>query len=207
MPHNILAEYIQDTAAANGVLDAISFDTRVVHVEKDGPQWRVEFAKLSHDRLSTLQETEYFDAVVVASGHYHACNVPDLPGLKEWKDQFPDRVRHSKLYRRPEDFKGQDVLLVGAGVSSMDIARDLGPHANAVYQSSRGGAYDLPTHLLPPNGARVGGISSFDGVGSELTSNGAIPGIVTLSSGQRLCNIHQVVLCTGYHVSLPFLRQ
>lgn len=207
VPHNVLAEYIQDTATANGALDSIAFNTRVVHVEKEGPQWRVELAKLSPDKTSTVRSTEFFDAVVVASGHYHACNVPDLPGLKEWKDRFPDRIRHSKLYRRPEEFKGQNVLLVGAGVSSMDIARDLGPHANAVYQSSRGGAYDLPTHLLPTNGARVGGISSFDLVDSEFTSDGAIPGTITLSSGQRLCNIHQVILCTGYHVSLPFLRQ
>jgi cation diffusion facilitator CzcD-associated flavoprotein CzcO len=48
-----------------------------------------------------------FDSVVVASGHYHSPNVPDIPGLKEWKSRWPERVSHSKTYRRPEDFKDQ----------------------------------------------------------------------------------------------------
>jgi cation diffusion facilitator CzcD-associated flavoprotein CzcO len=44
-----------------------------------------------------------FDAVIVASGHYHAPKVPDTPGLEDWKRRFPDRVQHSKRYRKPED--------------------------------------------------------------------------------------------------------
>lgn len=45
--------------------------------------------------------------MVVASGHYHASKVPDIPGLKEWKQAWPDRIQHSKGYRSPEDFKDQ----------------------------------------------------------------------------------------------------
>lgn len=151
---------------------------------------------------------QHFDAVVVASGHYHAPNIPDIPGLAEWKESVPDRVSHSKQYRKPDDFAGQNVLLIGAGVSSVDIARDLGTTARAVFQSSRGGAYDLPSHLLPENGIRVGGIESFDSLESAVpSSDGSIPATVTLKSGEKLCDIHKVVICTGYHVSLPFLRQ
>ena len=90
----------------------------------------------------------------------------------------------------------------------MDIARDLGGVARSVYQSSRGGPYDLPSHLLPDNGARIGGVKSFDVLeASELQNDGAIPGTITLQSGQKLCNIHRVIVCTGYHVSFPFMRQ
>jgi len=45
--------------------------------------------------------------VVVASGHYHACKVPDIRGLKEWKKEWPERVQHSKSYRRPDEFQDQ----------------------------------------------------------------------------------------------------
>ena len=48
-----------------------------------------------------------FDAVIIASGHYHACRIPDIPGLAAWKASWPDRVQHSKTYRRPEAFAGQ----------------------------------------------------------------------------------------------------
>lgn len=90
----------------------------------------------------------------------------------------------------------------------MDIARDLGPHARKIFQSSRGGPYDLPSHLLPDNGARLGDIQSFDNPGSlELASDGDVPATVTLRTGQKLCNIHHVIVCTGYHVSFPFMRQ
>lgn len=151
---------------------------------------------------------QHFDAVVVAAGHYHAPNVPSIEGLADWKKAFPDRVLHSKLYRRPEAYKGQNVLLIGSGVSSMDIARDLGVHARAIYQSSRGGPYDLPSHMLPDNGSRIGGISSFDTLKcTDLESDRSIPATVTLVSGQRLCNIHSVIVCAGYHVSLPFAKQ
>ena len=99
-------------------------------------------------------------------------------------------------------------MLVGAGVSSIDIARDLGPVARSVYQSSRGGMYDIPSHLLFENSARIGAIQSFDPLSSsELDEDGSIRGTVTLQSGEKLCGIHHVILCTGYHVSFPFMRQ
>lgn len=41
--------------------------------------------------------------------------------------------------------------------------------------------------------------------GSLKTSSEAIPATVTLKSGQKLCDIHHVILCTGYHLTLPFL--
>ena len=50
--------------------------------------------------LTMLQK---FDAVVVASGHYHAARVPNTPGLAEWKQRWPERVEHSKRYRKPEN--------------------------------------------------------------------------------------------------------
>jgi cation diffusion facilitator CzcD-associated flavoprotein CzcO len=51
-----------------------------------------------------------FDAVVIANGHYHACKVPDIPGLREWKTGWPSKVQHSKTYRVPEEFKDQVCL-------------------------------------------------------------------------------------------------
>lgn len=99
---------------------------------------------------------------------------------------------------------------MGASVSSTDIARELGPIANQVYQVHRNGVFDLPASLLPLNANRVSEIESFnlsqphhDG---PLMEAEPIPTTITLKSGQKLCDIHHIVLCTGYHVFLPFLR-
>ena len=144
---------------------------------------------------------------MVASGHYHAPNIPQIPGLAKWKQALPTHVSHSKRYRSHQGFEGLNVLLIGAGVSSLDIAKDLGNTAASVYQSSRGGPYDLPSHLLPLNAARVDGIASFDALSaSDPCEDGRIPGTITLRSGRKLCGIHRVIVCTGYHVSFPFMR-
>lgn len=146
--------------------------------------------------------------MVVATGHYHACKIPDTPGLRDWHRQWPDRITHSKSYRNPRGFENQNVLIVGSGVSAWDIARDISPVANRIYQVSRGGAYDLPASIFPENTIRIGGVESFSPLndsGVRLAEDGSLPGTVRLTSGHTLCNIHRVVLCTGYHMSYPFL--
>ena len=212
VPQYVLADYIQDAAIANNVERKIKFNTRVQHIEKVEAKWAVRTTTIDPKDSSVVTEhNDSFDAVVVASGHYHACKIPDIPGLAEWKRRFPDRVQHSKLYRRPDPYKGLNVLLIGAGVSSTDIARELGPVAKTVFQVSRGGMYDLPSHLLPANGARVGAVESFGDLPASTDkqhgTEDAIPGVVTLPSGKQLCDIHRVIICTGYHVSFPFMRQ
>lgn len=207
----MIADYVQSAAISNGITESVFLNTRVESVEKHGEGWQVETSTLENTPLGPhySHATHYFDAVVAANGHYHATNIPDIPGLKEWKTAFPDRIQHSKLYRRASSFKDQNVLIIGAGVSSTDMAREIGVVAKNVFQSSRGGAYDLSSHLLPDNGARVSGIRSFSPLTStdaQETSQDAIPGTVTLTDGTTLCNIHRVILATGYHSSLPFLR-
>ena len=107
-------------------------------------------------------------------------------------------------------------MLVGAGVSSTDIARELGPLAKKIYQSSRGGFFDLPEALLPENAVRIGEITSFDehhmdvsepNEKLEIEEAQPIPNTVTLADGKRLENIDRVLICTGYHCSFPFLRE
>ncbi|SMR53687.1 unnamed protein product [Zymoseptoria tritici ST99CH_3D1] len=208
--HPIFAEYLQDTVQNTGISDMIRFNTRVNLVEKTGEKWRVDVSTLARDGSKAVLEdsSSTFDAVVVANGNYHAVNIPDIPGLAEWKKSFPERVRHSKLYRTPDEFKGQNVLIIGAGVSSADLAREIGAVANAVLRSSRGGQYDLPSAILPDNGASIAQVQSFGVLNSsELAADGTIPGSFTLESGETICGIHAVILATGYHVSLPFLPQ
>lgn len=211
---SVLADYIQDAAIANDIQRLVQYDTKVEQITKSGSSWTVRTSKLDHSPYGGTDRSERehnFDAVVVACGHYHACNIPDIPGLSQWKRALPDRIQHSKLYRRPDHFKDRNVLLVGAGVSSTDIAKELGLVAKTVYQISRGGMYDLPSHLLPANAARIRGtIKAFErleGLETSLQDQAPIPGTITLESGQQICDIHHVILCTGYHVSLPFMRQ
>jgi len=95
----------------------------------------------------------------------------------------------------------------------MDIAREIGPVAKNIYQVSRGGAFDFSPIFLPKNATRIGAIESFEANSPDpasenraLDASETIPGTIVLKSGQRLSDIHRVILCTGYHFCLPFLK-
>lgn len=86
-------------------------------------------------------------------------------------------------------------------------------------QSSRGGVFDHPLELLVPEAERVGEVASFSipqtdappphstasYSNAELSPSSPIPGTVRLVSGAVMSGFHRVLMCTGYHVSLPFL--
>lgn len=106
----------------------------------------------------------------------------------------------------------QNVLLIGAGVSSLDIAREISTTAKNIYQVSRGGAFDLPTSFLPPGATRISGeIRAFGYNSMEerhlIDPLEPLPGKIVLKDGREFSAIHRIVICTGYHMSLPFLRQ
>jgi ACS family pantothenate transporter-like MFS transporter len=100
-------------------------------------------------------------------------------------------------------------------VSATDIARELSPFAQKIYQSQRNGAFDLPASMLPENAVRIGEVSAFnqpvpaeENASNELLLLGeeeSIPATITLKTGQKICGIDHVILCTGYHISLPYL--
>jgi hypothetical protein len=84
----------------------------------------------------------------------------------------------------------------------MDIGRETSRIAQKIYQSSRGGPFDVPKVMLSPETERVAGIASFQHPSKDQDT----PGSVTLIDGTVLTGIDRVVMCTGYHFSLPFLR-
>ena len=215
-----LEEYIQILSREHGVADVTAYNTRVDEVRKSSKRacWIIRTVSLQQagQKRGTqlIRERLWeFDAVVVASGHYNLPRIPDIPGLRTWKDRFGDRVIHSKQYRGPEKYQGKNVLVIGGGVSSLDICRELYGIASASYQSVRGGMYDLPASMLPPNTERVPEVAefSFDADGDtpklDLTDSKTIPGSVVFSTGRILTHIHHVIVATGYITSYPFLSQ
>jgi cation diffusion facilitator CzcD-associated flavoprotein CzcO len=209
-----LEEYIQDISRTTGVHNITQYRTRVEDVQRVEDSWQVHtisLVKRGPKEQVFLQERHWiFDAVVAASGHYNAPRIPNIPGLAKWKATWPDRVQHSKGYRKPAKFKDKTVLLIGAGVSSNDIAREISPLAKKIYQSSRGGILDLPASLLPPEATRVVGIHSFttpDIVSEIAGARGSISRSVHLTDGTTLEDIDHVIMCTGYMISYPYLPQ
>ncbi|KAI0381882.1 FAD/NAD(P)-binding domain-containing protein [Hypomontagnella monticulosa] len=209
----VVHQYIQDIARLHDVYDKILFYTRVESVSKPegSSKWIVITSTFSKTDSGHILErkTWKFDAVVVASGHYHVPFVPDVPGLATWKQRFPDRVTHSKQYRTPTPFSNQTLLLIGAGVSAVDIAKETAPLGAKIIQSRRESKYDVLGPRLPEGVERVSMTAKFtidgDTTSQVLEPGHSIPGKVILEDGRVLEGIDCVVVATGYITSYPFL--
>jgi cation diffusion facilitator CzcD-associated flavoprotein CzcO len=213
--HEQVEQYIQDLAVRTGVQDRVQYDTRVESVRKNSNAasasgWTIRTKTLRRatgdegaSGYELVSREWLFDAVVAASGRYHEPRIPDLPGLKDWKQRFPDNVFHSKRYRSPELFRGKMVFLVGGGVSALDLAKEIVDVARETYQSSRRGKYDLPGSMFAAGVKRVGSVDRF--VPGEGHEGAGARGSIILSDGEVIPGIDIVVLCTGYITSYPFL--
>jgi MFS transporter, ACS family, pantothenate transporter len=99
--------------------------------------------------------------------------------------------------------------LIGAGVTSTDIAKESGPIAKQIYQTHRSGPFDLPATILPENAIRVDHVASFElksAAPSSLADEDSLPITIKLITGQVLCDVDYIILCTGYTFALPFLN-
>ena len=101
---------------ADEVLPFLKLGIQVLKVKPVAERkWSIETRQIGSD----LSETQLFDAVVVANGHYDDPFVPDLPRIREWEAKFPHSISHSKYYRKPDDFKDKVCkTLVGNNVYS-----------------------------------------------------------------------------------------
>ncbi|CEJ57997.1 hypothetical protein PMG11_06669 [Penicillium brasilianum] len=206
--HNVLKDYIQDTSKKAGVDNATIYGAQVTNVHKEGTRWHVSWSTLHEDSTSKdlveRQNSATFDAVVVASGHYHTPLIPNIEGLAEAKEKWPSRITHSKSFRNSTGFEGKNVLLIGGGVSSADIAREISPVAHKIYQSTRNGAFDIPEIALPSNTTRIGEVAAVEITSSEAKPE-HLPVTLRLKSGETVDHIDIIVLCTGYQMVVPFL--
>lgn len=107
------------------------------------------------------------------------------------------------LYVSRADFI-KNVLLIGGAVSSTDIAKEITPVAQKVYQSTRNGAFDLPASALSEGASRIEEVTEFK-IHSSKSSN-YLP-TAQLKSGETLERIDKIILCTGYQMAFPFLPQ
>lgn len=99
------AGYIERYAA--GLTDIV-FGTAAQRIERHAPGWLV------HTDAGTMSAR----FVVVATGHDRVPELPDWPG----RQSYSGTLIHSSQFRRPRDFRGRKILVVGTGNSGIEIA-------------------------------------------------------------------------------------
>lgn len=181
--HTQVLAYLRSFASKHDLERHICFNSPVTHLEKRNGLWE----------LSTSLTTETYHAVLICIGHFSKPNPWDVPGLEHLSHRgIP--VIHSQEYRHPAPFKDLNVLVVGAGPSGQDLAREVSSVASKVFLAhNRNRALFVDT--CPSNLSEVDRPRCVLADGSVELDNGSIlaPDIV--------------LACTGYVHNLPFLRQ
>ncbi|KAI1878457.1 uncharacterized protein JN550_000639 [Neoarthrinium moseri] len=193
----VIRDYLQSLAERRGYQDLVSYNTTVEKAEKVGAEWKITLRKEAEAK--DYWWVEWFDAVVVASGHYSVPYIPRIPGLEEFAAARPGSVIHSKHFRGRDAFRGKRVITVGASVSSADIAFDL-----------------VNTAQLPVYSVVVG--RNFNGYFGDVAFNN--PGIdkrptisridastrtVHFEDGTSVPDVDHLIFGTGFSWTLPFL--
>jgi len=183
-PREVLLDYIMGRVERSNVRQYIRFNTPVRWVQwcPDSRKFSVTVMDHEHDQL----ETEQFDHVIVASGHFSTPNVPYFQGV----ENFQGRVLHAHDFRDACEFRDKRLLLVGSSYSAEDIGTQCFKYgARSITFSYRSApmGHDWPEGFRErPLLTRVdGNVAHFKDGSSE--------------------EIDAIVLCTGYQHHFPFL--
>ncbi|WP_323122872.1 amino acid adenylation domain-containing protein [Burkholderia alba] len=107
----------------------------VTAVREAGSCWEVDSVTAQGDR-----RTERFDGVALCHGRYRLPQRLSIAGL----DGFPGERLHAGQYFDSAPFAGKRVLVIGNGVSGMDIATEASKVAASVVWSIRSRKFILP---------------------------------------------------------------
>lgn len=198
-PHARVLDYLEEYAA--DLRHLVHFRHKVCDLGLDATTtsdqdvWRMEVEDLHTGQRSI----HLYDAVVVANGHFVVPIVPQINGLEAWNEAYPGAVIHSKAYRKPEDYAGQKVLVIGNSASGMDIA----------FQVSRQAQHPV---LLSLRSASIFGVGTTPAwrrdvpQAVEFLPPSGHTRAVRFEDGHIEEGIDQVIFCTGYFYSVPFMR-
>ncbi|KAI1174006.1 hypothetical protein F4777DRAFT_555767 [Nemania sp. FL0916] len=236
-----LVEYARD------VRQLIRFSAQVTNISLQTPSPSATTAAASTAQQPRIQEkwtlqstnlvtnasnTETYDAVVVASGHYSTPYIPAAaPGISEFASTHPGVISHSKTYRAAAAFAGKRVVVVGSGPSGLDIAAQISavckpplivcarsPVSTEMCAHLGVGGDDnndnnrvrvvgpIKRFLDDERGIEVGPTPSSPSASSSKGEAGGRGGEIDKEeSTEKISDIDAIVFCTGYLYTFPFL--
>ncbi|CAK7323256.1 unnamed protein product [Dovyalis caffra] len=195
--HKELWLYLKDFCEHFGLREMIRFNTRVNYVgmldyDEIGKdlKWIVKSKVKSNEEEVVVEEV--FDAVIVATGHYSHPRLPAIKGMDAWKR----KQMHSHIYRVPEPFRNEIVVVVGNSLSGQDISMELVEVAKEVHLSAKS-------------------LNITEGLSKVISKHDNLhlhPQIETLQEDGRVLFVDgssiiadTVLYCTGYSYAFPFL--
>ncbi|EXJ58259.1 hypothetical protein A1O7_05684 [Cladophialophora yegresii CBS 114405] len=192
----VIRDWVEDIFIRGGGLDLVEFHTTVERAEKRGDKWVLTLRKAAPGATKNIWWQEVFDAVVVATGHFSIPYIPAIPGLVEYDEKFPGRIKHSKHFRSVDEFSGKKVIIVGGSVSAFDALHEIRlvaqqPVICSLKEPLPAFGWSAFTH---PHVVNKPPISQFHPDGR-----------IDFSDGSSEDEVDVILFATGYDFSFPFL--
>ena len=185
--HEEVLKYLKNYCDHFDLEQYIKFHHEIIHVRRseDGERksWIVTVRNLETQELIVRS----YDGIFVCVGRYSLPNIPSIEG----PERFDGRIIHSHDYRVNDAFRQQNVMILGAGPSGMDIAIEVALVARKVFLVHRKKT-EYPN--MPPNVIQM--LSSIKSLERNL---------VLLENGTCLDDIHTIIWATGYDYDFHFL--
>ena len=183
-PRAVLFDYIKGRLEKTKFRDKIRFNTNVrdVRFHHDTNQFEV----ISRNNQQDTENIDFFDYLVVATGHFSTPNVPYYEGF----DSFNGRILHAHDFRDAREFTSKNILILGTSYSAEDIGSQCWKYGcNSVTVAHRTApmGFDWPENWQEvPALLKTKGNTAFfkDGTKKEIDA---------------------IILCTGYKHHFPFL--
>jgi polyketide synthase PksL len=131
---NEVQSYLDRYAKHFQVEELVQYNSEVLSVHPSGGKWKVAVRHAGFDR------EDEFDGVAMCHGMFWKQKIPAVPGFAS----FPGASFHSGQYYDNSVLRGKRVLVIGNGVSGMDIAEEASEVADSVFWSLRSLKLVLP---------------------------------------------------------------
>ncbi|KAL1397376.1 hypothetical protein pipiens_009806 [Culex pipiens pipiens] len=182
IPSEDILSFLKLYADTFGVTELVRFEHHVELVDRVEGEWKVRVKNLPSGEVMNY----WFDFVFVCNGHYHTPAMPSYPN----KEVFKGLQLHSHDYRSSDKFKGESVLVIGAGPSGMDLALEISKHATRVTMSHH--TKEPFKTIFPANLTQKPDVQELTPTGARFADGSEEPFTV-------------ILYCTGYRYSFPFL--
>ncbi len=183
-PRAVLFDYIKGRLEKTSFKEKIRFNTIVRDVRyHEGTK---KFEVTSRNNKSDIEAVDYFDHLVVATGHFSTPNVPYYDGF----DSFNGRILHAHDFRDAREFTDKDILILGTSYSAEDIGSQCwkyGCRSVTVAHRTAPMGFDWPKNWQEvPALIKTEGNKAYFKDGSKK-------------------EVNVIILCTGYQHHFPFL--
>lgn len=138
-------EYLEAYAKHFHLVEDLKLSTEVTSADLDEDKniWTIA----TRDTKTNEVSSHHFDYLIICNGIYSKPMIPDYPGAAEYV-AAGGRLCHTSEFTHLNDAKDKDVLVIGYGKSSCDVAQALVGTAKSMAVIARHLMWKVPKHLM-----------------------------------------------------------